>query len=514
MLSIARATRRTAAALGLLILAALGGRLAVVRAATSLRVSATPLSVRPIERGFLGLALEYRSIPALVGTDPQAVNPALLGLMRALSPDGRPVLRIGGQSTDRTWWPVRGIAQPRGITYSLSPSWIARARALAAASDARLILGVGLEADQPRIDAVEAEKLLGGIGRRYVDALEIGNEPELYTVIPWYRVLRGAVVPWYSQTGVPVFARPPAYGPAAFADEFRRVLAVLPSGPVAATGATDFLAALGTDRHPGSSVGVIGAHAYGLNDCVTDRTSSLYPTVPNLLSRAAANDDVAGISPQIGRAHRARMSFRVDELGSVSCNGRAGVSDTFASALWAMDALFVIAAKGVDGANLHSYPGSVNGLFDFARGPHGPIATVHPLYYGALMFAQAAPTGARLLPIAPLPPGPMRWWATLGRDGRLRLLLINDSLRHGARLNVSLPAGFTAGSVERLTARSAYATRGVTLGGVGFGAGTATGVLPPARPQPVTAKAGRLSIGLPVASAALLTFASAAPVTP
>ncbi len=493
--------------LGLLILVVLGGRLGPARAAVSLQVSARPLSVRPIERGFLGLALEYRSIPGLVGTDPHAVNPALLGLMRALSPDGRPVLRIGGQSTDRTWWPVRGIAQPRGVTYSLSPSWVARARALAAASDARLILGVGLEADQPRIDAVEAEKLLGGIGRGYVDALEIGNEPELYPVVPWYRVLgSGVILPWYGHAGDPVFSRSPAYGPAAFAAEFRRVLAALPRGPVAATGAPDFLAALGPHLSPGSSIAMTGAHAYGLNQCVTDPASSQYPTVPNLLSPAAAKDDVAGIAPLIGRAHRAGMSFRVDELGSVSCNGRAGVSDTFASALWVMDALFVIAAHGTDGVNLHTYPNSANGLFDFARGPRGRLATVHPLYYGALMFAHAAPTGARLLPIAPLPPGPLRWWATLGRDGRLRLLLINDSLRHGTRLNVSLPPGFSAGSLERLIARSAYATDGVTLGRVGFGAGTATGVLAPLRAQPVTARGGRLSVGLPAASAALVTL--------
>ena len=91
---------------------------------------------------------------------------------------------------------------------------MARTRALAQAIDGRMILGVGLEADRTAIDAVEAKQLLGGIGRRYVAAMEIGNEPELYTLVPWYRKLHGVPIPWYSHTRTPVFARPVAVGTA------------------------------------------------------------------------------------------------------------------------------------------------------------------------------------------------------------------------------------------------------------------------------------------------------------
>jgi hypothetical protein len=431
----------------------------------------------------------------------------LLQLIRNLAPDSRPMLRIGGQSTDRTWWPVRGIAQPRGITYSLSPDWLRRAQALAAAANARLILGLGLEANQPRIDAVEAAKLLGGIDRRYVDALEIGNEPELYTVIPWYRVLHGAPIPWYSHAGSPVFARSLGYGPAAFAADFVRVLRVIPHEPIAATGAPGFVAALNPYLTPTGPIRMTTWHAYGLNACVTDPSSPQYPSVPHLLAPLAANADVAGISPLIGHAHREHASFRVDEMGSISCNGRRGVSDTFASALWLIDALFVIAARGVDGVNLHTYPTSVNALFDVARRGGVWQGDVHPLYYGALMFARAAPAGARLLPISPQPPAPLRWWATLGHDHLLRLLLINDSLARGARLDVTLPPGFAAGTIQRLTAPSAYATGGVSLGGATFGAATRTGALPPPTPHSVIAPGARLNVALPRSSAALITLA-------
>ena len=186
------------------------------------RISVGGPRSRPLGSNLLGLALEYRSIPALVGSNPHSVNPVLVRLIRNLTPGGPVSLRIGGQSTDRTWWPVAGLRRPPGITYDLTPRWMARTRALAQAIDARMILGVGLEADRTAIDAVEAKQLLGGIDRRYVAAMEIGNEPELYTLVPWYRKLHGVPIPWYSHTRTPVFARPSDYGPVDFYGEFSR----------------------------------------------------------------------------------------------------------------------------------------------------------------------------------------------------------------------------------------------------------------------------------------------------
>ena len=43
----------------------------------------------------------------------------------------RSLLRIGGDSTDGTWWPIRGIARPAGIYYALTQGWPRTARALA-----------------------------------------------------------------------------------------------------------------------------------------------------------------------------------------------------------------------------------------------------------------------------------------------------------------------------------------------------------------------------------------------
>ena len=91
--------------------------------------------------------------------------------------------------------------RPRGVSYALTPSWLASARALSGALGAKLILGLNLAAADPRLTAAEAEALLSGVGAANVSALELGNEPDVYGVFPWYR-----------DHGKPVFARSAGYG--------------------------------------------------------------------------------------------------------------------------------------------------------------------------------------------------------------------------------------------------------------------------------------------------------------
>ena len=352
--------------------------------ASVLKVTVEGAISRAVPSDFLGLAMEYRAIPEVTGAGLAGVNPVLVQLIRNLSPQGRPSLRIGGQSTDRTWWPVPGMRRPLGVTYNLTPGWMATARTLAIATDAKLILGVGLEANRPRIDAVQAAQLQSGIGRHYLGAFEIGNEPELYPVIAWYRTLHGVPIPWYSKVGTEIFSRGLGYNPGAFVSDFSRALAALPPAPAAGpvTGLLTWIKAFQPFVSRRSRVRMVTWHAYGLNQCVTVPTSPQYPSVPNLLSARASRGFVNGISPYVALAHGAGDTFRVDEMNSVTCNGRVGVSNTFASALWVMDALFTLAGDGVDGVNIHTYPDAANGLFDFTRAHGRWAATVHPIYYG------------------------------------------------------------------------------------------------------------------------------------
>ena len=153
-----------------------------------------------IQPGFLGLSLENTAIIPYAGSDPKAPDPVFLQLIRNLTPGQSPQLRIGGDSTDWAWYPVPGLAKPHGIRVTLTPRWLAVMHAVAADLNARLIMGVDLEADSHAVADGEASAFERQIGKPYIEALELGNEPNLYGSFTWY------VLP----DGVHVMGRPPA----------------------------------------------------------------------------------------------------------------------------------------------------------------------------------------------------------------------------------------------------------------------------------------------------------------
>jgi hypothetical protein len=476
-------------------------------------VSPTPVT-RPLPDGFVGLAFTYSALAKWMSAS-GPVDPVLVGLIRNLTPSGRPWLRIGGESADRSWWPIAGERRPLGITYDLGPTWTEMAGRLARATDARLMLGLELEADQPRIDAVEARQLLHGVGARYVQSFQIGNEPELYTAIPWYKVLHGQPVVWYSPVGKPVYARPPSYGPSQFIAEVSRILGVIPRYPIAGpeTNIPAWTQAFLRFLKPDGRVSTLTTHAYGVNNCAKNPKSDVYPTVPHLLSLRASRGLLDGTAPYIALVHRRGGSYRIDEMGAVTCTGPAGVSNSMATALWAIDALFDAASQGVDGVNLHTDYARINNLFSLGFADGRWQATVQPLYYGALLFEHADPAGSRLLDVTDGTTGTtgtLRVWATQGRSRRVRVAIVNDSLSSGALVRLRVPAmpGSTTGTVLRLQASDgagAYATRGITLGGRSFGT-TTTGVLAAPTLEPIRSSGGVWTVTVPKGSAALVTF--------
>ena len=459
---------------------------------------------RPIPAGFVGLSLEYRTLLSYLGPDPAAINPVFVRLLGNLAPGQAPVLRIGGDSTDWTWWPVPKMLRPPGVTYEITPGWLAVVRALAEETDAHYLLGINLEAKSQAIETAEAHALLSGIGRRHVAALELGNEPELYSKLGWYR--SGKIY---------VPGRPASYDFQGFTgevSEFRNAVSPVPiAGP--STGSYWWLAHLTQFLAAEPSLGVVTVHSYWLNKCLTSPTLRGYPSVPHLLVPFPPSRLAGALPRYAALAHAHHVPIRIDEMNSVTCGGQHGVSDVFASALWALNALFQSMSDGVDGVNIHTFPGTANQLFGFTRVGGNWAATVRPEYYGLLMFARAAPPGAKLLQIVQVNTGQTRAWATMGSDGSIRVVLINDSLTHPASVLVRAPTPGRPAHLDRLLAPSAYATSGITLGGQGFGAQTVTGT--PSGPSSTltlpspsgTGTIASYAVPLPAASAAMLTIA-------
>ena len=367
-------------------------------------------------------------------------------------------------------------------------------------SGARLILGVQLEADSVPVAVAEAHAYLSEIGKSAIDALEPGNEPELYGSFIW--------------DGSGRYGRPHDYDFNGYLGDFSRFARALPhdvplAGP--ASGAPKWYGPLNRFLNAQPRVRVATVHRYPLQVCGVNPDKPRYPTVSNLMSEYASRTLANSIARYPAIAHGHGIAIRVDEMNTISCGAGPSVSSvgqSFASALWALDALFEMARVGVDGVNMHSYPTAPYELFTFSKNGSTWSASVKPEYYGMLMFAQAAPPGARLLRIATTRPGDLRTWATRATDGTVRIVVINDG--SGQRTAaVRMPSALGTGTLERLLAPSPAAHGGVTLGGRTFGSATTTGTLRSARTSVVSPSGRTYAFNVPAGTAAMLTLAPA-----
>jgi Glycosyl hydrolase family 79 C-terminal beta domain len=472
----------------------------VPRDAIAVDISSVPVG-RPVPAGFIGFSLEYFSLFDYAGRDPAAINPTFIRLLMAVTPSGRPVLRFGGDSTDWTWWPASGAAKPGGVHYALTPAWAAVARATAQAANARLILGLNLEANSGLVAGTEARELLSRLGRPAVQAFELGNEPEVYGSIGWYNDAEGR----------PVTGRPLTYDFGWFLHDYTNVGSDVPTSvPLAgpASGAPAWVDGVRRFVAADPRTGLLTYHFYPLRRCQTPSSSPVSPSLGHLLSPQAATLP-ADIRDAAAVAHEHGLELRLDELNSVSCKGQSGISDTFASALWALAALHGMARAGVDGVNIHTLNDVPYEPFAFTDAGGRWQASVKPMYYGLLAFSRADPPGSRFLPTSlPRRVAGLRIWANRASDGSTRLVLINTS-RHRGLVFAVRPPGSSGGnaSLERLTAPGLTATSGVSLGGQSYGASTTTGELAgPLRTQTLRPVGQRYVVSLPAASAALVSW--------
>lgn len=460
--------------------------------ATLLTVGSRPTGP-PIAPGFLGLSFEFPAVETYAGSDPGKPNPVFEQLVRNLAPSAAPAIRIGGDSTDLTWWPLAHVQRPAGARYALTSRWLNVTRNLVADLGARLMLGIDLEANSPKVAGSEARTLVSSLGAGRVDALELGNEPELYGSFLW--------------DGSGKTGRPRGYDFATFLGDFSRVATVLSRVPLAgpSVGGPLWLPHLKRFLAAEPRVRIMTLHRYPLKLCFVSPGAPEYPTIGNLLSARSSRGLAESVAPYVRMAHARGRRLRVDEMNVNSCGHDPNVSNSFASALWGLDVLFEMARVGVDGVNFHTYPGASYELFRFRRAHGRWEGYVAPEYYGLLMFAQAVQPGSRLLGVRELPrPGSIKGWAVRSPSGQTEVVAINDGTR-AQNIAVRTPRNGAVASLEWLRAPNLGTGHGVSIGGTSFAPGTTTGRFTSA-PKTTLIKPvhNEYTAVLPPASAALL----------
>jgi len=435
-----------------------------------------------VPEDFLGLSFELSSVPELADYSSRG---DLVGLLRSL---GGGVMRLGGISADtETAWLTEG-APPTWVRTTIGPQQLAGIASLARASGWRVLLTVNLGHYEPAAAAQEAQAAQSLLGAS-LEGIAIGNEPDRYVAdglrnTPWsfadyltevaaYRAAIAAAAP-----GVPIV------------------------GPDASSGglSVSWVTEAATGEHPA----LLTEHYYPLTRC-----QAYAPTLGDLLSPLTRAHETAFLAQLAAAAHARGIPLRMAETNSVSCRGQPGVSNVFASALWATDYLARAMTSGLVGINFHDLIGEPESYSPLVAADPEQLATgalhANPEWY-ALLLARAllgdqpirtnVAGGDRTLTAA----------AFASASGNVHIVLVNFQPT-GARqriVRLRLPRPFRAGPILRLSAPGLRAKTGVTLGARAVGSdGTWHAGAALAR---VSGPSGALELSMAAGSAALVTL--------
>jgi len=453
------------------------------RAASAVSVSLDALHPGPaVPREFLGLSFEAGALPQI---SRYARSGDLVTMLRSLGPG---IIRFGGITADENaGWTDPQTPQPPWSTVAITPADIRAVAVLAHRSGWRVLLTVGLAHYEPQAAAREVAAASRALGHSLA-AVEIGNEPDAYgkhglRELPWlaqgfteqsttYREAIAALTP-----GVPI-AGPDVSGSGIFTD-------------------------WGNAEALTQSPAMLTGHHYPLGCAQTPAPSIeqlLSPATRALESRSLANYTRVGLADGI--------PVRVDEANSVSCGGVAGISNTFASALWATGYITQVMASGAAGINLQGNPANCLGYTPVCAPTPDALAAgrlrAQPDWYSLLLTSSLI--GCRPLPSTVASgASPNVLIAPFACPGHaLRVVLVDDEPPGSPVLTVRLAVGGSrrVAGVLRLTGPSQTATAGVLLGGRAV---SARGAWRPAAGGRVIVRSGIAAVKLPASSAALVS---------
>jgi hypothetical protein len=434
---------------------------------------------------FIGLSFEMSALPQIARYSERG---DLVTMLRSLGPG---LLRFGGVSADtRIAWTDNRTPRPAWASGVIDVDDLRELGALAAESGWHIVLTVGIVHYEPQAAAREVAAAKAALGP-WLSGIEIGNEPNSYAQHamrgePWtfsqyaeevaaYRAAINAAAP-----GIPLFG-PDVSGSAAFETW----------GPGEAV-----------DEQPALLTG----HHYPLG-CEQQPP----PSIARLLSTPIRAREIASIRRYVAIAQAGGAPFRLDETNSVSCGGVAGISDTFASALWAAGFLPQVVTLGAVGFNLHGNPARCEGYTPVCAPSAAALAegalVAQPEWYALLMLRGLV--GERPLPVTVVrSPSSTNVQAAafLAPDGRLDFVIVDDDTpaHRPATVRLRVGSGYSGGSVLALKGESPVSLSNVTLGGREV---AASGEWTPGKLPGVAVRGGIASVELAPSSAVLVGIA-------
>lgn len=431
----------------------------IARHALDQRSSATPedysppiaVTVEPrrrgpvVPQGFVGLSFEMSSLPLIAG---YSHSGDFVALLRSLGPG---VMRFGGISADWTSWIDKPRDGPLWPATTVTNDDLRLLASLTREAGWQVLLGLDLVHYEPQAAASEVAEARRNLRARLA-GVEIGNEPNAYghhglRLASWsfsqyqneieaYRQLIDAAAPGVALAGPDVSGS----GGRAIPDWVRPE--ALQTRPSLLTG---HYYSLGChDAHP--------------------------PSITRLLDKQTREGMERSLAAYASVSHATGIPFRVDEANSVSCGGQAGVSNNFASALWAVEFIVHAMASGVVGVNLHGHLENCGGYAPLCATTRSRLLTgqLHPQpEWYALLFTKPL-VGDSAVQVKNSPRNPhIDITAFASRSGGVHIVIVNSASAGGRaqRILLRVPGRHAHARATILAAPSLEATSDVTLGG-------------------------------------------------
>ena len=451
------------------------------------------LTLRPDRVGnkvspdFTGLSYESAQLgnPKFFSGD----NTGLVGFVRRLGASG--VLRIGGNTSEYCYWtpdaakkPVQevGIVNPdRGLkappSVYITPEAIRNLRDFIDATGWKLIYGLNMGTGTAEDAAAEAAYVTDVCGPKLI-AFQLCNEPDLFF-----------------RNGI----RKQDYNAAQFGDEWKHFYDVIRARvPNAQFGGPDtaynnaWLVPFAQRFKREASFLSQHYYAEGPPTDPSMTIERLLKPNPNL------EREFEGMKKTM---QETGLPFRLAETNSCYSAGKAGVSDTFASALWGADLMYQLAAAGGIGINFH---GGGYGWYTPIAGTRDNGFVARPIYYGMLLFEQAGPGQLVESQLDGIEQAPLLTaYGVRSENGNLKAVVFNKNLDLRVRVSIQIEKAAPQAKLLRLHAPRVDDTTDVTLGGAPVGA---SGEWAAAREETLTPQNGSVTVDLPSASAALIRF--------
>ena len=432
------------------------GKSAIQR--TTVTVEPTQMG-REFALGAVGLSIEAEE---LTTRDLNTSHSSLVALMRLLGPG---VLRIGGNTLDRSWWTSDAEQPPAWATSVVTPADLVSLRELLVATGWRSILGVDLGHFEPTRAADEARTAERILGSRLL-GIEIGNEPNGYSIPPinlrtsTYSV--GIYLKEVSAYSAAIHTTSPAiplYGPELSTPSWVAAIA---------SDTQDPFAVLTEHYYPTS---------YSVPRGVCEGTA--LPTELDLLSPQIRQEENTLLETLVTAGQLAHRPTRISETNTTSSCDASGGPDTgpvFASALWSLDWILRAASAGVAGLNFHGYFGVCTPVTyspvcapSDAAGAREQVSA-RPEYYGLLAARQLE--GGHFVPIyisEQNTSADFTTYATVHPNGGITLAIDNFATKGMAFFLLKVP-GYDKATGESLVGPSLSATSDVTFGHALFNA--------------------------------------------